>query len=216
MEFGSHQPCHNSRVAFHKCSRGRFIFRFKDRDPECLIAGFTRPAGQDQFTRFDRVFESCEVPRQRHFIFFRPVRVQMQPRHEPQHIDELLGFFSLQRLRRQRLTKCESESQQNDESEMRHNGVFHFEQDFRIKPELELNKMHRIRLIPSLLVPDGEGFFSLELTDLFIELMLKITLPTFGKRIDSDGSAQPFQIVFLKSIKTSDIGHADILLLLAD
>jgi hypothetical protein len=53
-------------------------------------------------------------------------------------------------------------------------------------------------------------------THLFIELMLKIAFPTFGKRFDFDRSAQTFQIVFLKSIKTSDIGHADILLLLAD
>ena len=61
-----------------------------------------------------------------------------------------------------------------------------------------------------------QSFSSLELTNLLLELMLKIAFPTFRQRIDSDGSAQPFQIVFLKSIKTSDIGHADILLLLAD
>ena len=54
------------------------------------------------------------------------------------------------------------------------------------------------------------------LRQLLLELMLKIALPIFRKRYDFDCSAQPFQIVFLKSIKTSDIGDADLSLLLAD
>jgi hypothetical protein len=54
------------------------------------------------------------------------------------------------------------------------------------------------------------------LTFLLLELMLKIALPTLGKRLDSDSSAQRFYIVSLKSIKTSDVGHADLLLRSAD
>ena len=54
--------------------------------------------------------------------------------------------------------------------------------------------------------------FSLELTDLLLEPMLKIALPVFWQCLDSDSSAQPFHIVFLKSIKTSDVGHANLLL----
>src|SRR6266403_3091430 len=46
--------------------------------------------------------------------------------------------------------------------------------------------------------------------------MLKIALPTLRKRLDPDSSAQPFQIVFLKSIKTNDVGHADLLLVPSD
>src|SRR6266545_2687247 len=58
MQFCGHESGDYRRIAFHELTRGRFIFCLKDCDPECLVAGFTRPAGQDQFPRFDRVFES--------------------------------------------------------------------------------------------------------------------------------------------------------------
>src|SRR6266513_6525220 len=46
--------------------------------------------------------------------------------------------------------------------------------------------------------------------------MFKIALPTLRKRLDPDSSAQPFQIVFLKSIQTNDFGHTDLLLVPSD
>src|SRR6266516_1027015 len=86
------------------------------------------------------MFEPSEMSRKRRFILFCPIRIRIEPRHEPQHIDELLRFFSLRCLSRQRLTNCESANQRNDESEVRHYSVFHFQQDFRIRPELEYTK----------------------------------------------------------------------------
>src|SRR4029077_19811152 len=50
------------------------------------------------------------------------------------------------------------------------------------------------------------------LTCLLVELVLKIAFPTFRQCLDFDRPAQRFYIVSLKSIKTSDIGHADLLL----
>ncbi len=57
---------------------------------------------------------------------------------------------------------------------------------------------------------------SWELADLLLKLMLKITFPAIRKPFDSDSLAQPSQIVFLKSIKPSDIGHTSLLLLSVD
>ena len=50
------------------------------------------------------------------------------------------------------------------------------------------------------------------LRELLVELVLKIAFPTFRQCLDFDRPAQCFCIVSLKSIKTSDIGHADLLL----
>jgi hypothetical protein len=54
------------------------------------------------------------------------------------------------------------------------------------------------------------------LTRLFIELVLKIALPILRKRFDFDRSAQAFQIIFLESVKASDVGDADLVLLSPD
>ena len=54
------------------------------------------------------------------------------------------------------------------------------------------------------------------LRQLLLDLMLKIALPILRKRFDFDCSAQAFQVVFLKSIKASDVGYADLLLLSPD
>src|SRR6266849_1726209 len=42
--------------------------------------------------------------------------------------------------------------------------------------------------------------------------MLKIAFPTFRQCLDFDRPAQRFYIVFLKSVKASNVGHADLLL----
>ena len=57
---------------------------------------------------------------------------------------------------------------------------------------------------------------TLEVKRLLLELMLKIALPAIRKPLDSDSSVQPCQIIFLKSIKASDVGHTSLLLLSPD
>src|SRR4030095_1775020 len=46
--------------------------------------------------------------------------------------------------------------------------------------------------------------------------MLKIALPILRKRFDFDCSAQAFQVVFLESVKASNVGDADLVLLSPD
>ncbi len=61
--------------------------------------------------------------------------------------------------------------------------------------------------------PETLGFRVIpRLRQLLVELMLKIAFPTLRQGLHFDRSAERFHIVLFKSIKTSDIGHADLLL----
>ena len=179
MQFRRHQSARDGGIGLHERARGGLIGRLEYRNAKRLVTWLLRASSKDQLTRFCGFLESSEVPLKHCFVFLRPIRIRIEPRYEPQHIDELLMLFSLRCLSRQGLTNCESANQRNDESEVRHNSVFHFQQDFRIKPELELYKIHQIRLIPVFSFSNRRCFFSLELTDLLLELMLKIAFPTF-------------------------------------
>lgn len=61
MQLRRHQPRDDSRIAFHECSRRRFILRFKDRDAKRLVAWFLCAASQNQFAGLDGMLESSEV-----------------------------------------------------------------------------------------------------------------------------------------------------------
>jgi len=50
------------------------------------------------------------------------------------------------------------------------------------------------------------------LGQLLVELMSKIAFPTLRQGLHLDSSAEPFHIALFKSIKTSNIGHADLFL----
>jgi hypothetical protein len=58
MQLRRHQPCDNGRIAFHECPSRRFIPSLKDGNAECLVSWLKSAARQDQFIRFDGVFES--------------------------------------------------------------------------------------------------------------------------------------------------------------
>jgi hypothetical protein len=90
VQFRGHQSRDDRGIALHECSRGGFIRCFENCNAECFVARFLCAARQDQFAFFNRVPESPEMPRDHHLILFRPGRVGMQPRHEPQNVDELL------------------------------------------------------------------------------------------------------------------------------
>ena len=156
MQLRCHQSTRYGGISLHKLSSRFLIGRLENCNAKRLVTWLLRASSKDQLTRFCGFLESSEVPLKHCFVFLRPIRIRIEPRYEPQHIDELLRFFSLLCLSRQGLTNGESANQRNDESEVRHNSVFHFQQDFRIKPELELYKIHQIRLIPVFSFPTGD------------------------------------------------------------
>ena len=114
MQFRRHQSARDSGIGLHERARGGLIGRLEDRNAKRLVTWLLRASSKDQLTRFCGFLESSEVPLKHCFVFFRPIRIRIEPRYEPQHIDELLGFFSVRCLSRQGLTNCQSENQRND------------------------------------------------------------------------------------------------------
>jgi hypothetical protein len=94
MQVRSHQSCDNRWIVLHKYASSRLIAGFKHGNAECLVTRLLSPARQDEFTRFDRVLESSEMPIKDRLVLVRPCRVGVQSRHEMQHVDKLPGLFA--------------------------------------------------------------------------------------------------------------------------
>ena len=110
VQLRCHQTASDRWIFFHELPGRGFFFRLEYCYAECLVARFRCAPGQDQLASFDRLLESNKVALQGLLVFLGPIRVRMQPRHETQHIDELLWLFGLGFLRWQRLNEHQDTS----------------------------------------------------------------------------------------------------------
>ena len=95
VQLRCHQTASDRWIFFHELPGRGFFFRLEYCYAEGLVARFRCAPGQDQLASFDRLLESNKVTLQGFLVFLGPIRVRMQPRHETQHIDELLWLFGL-------------------------------------------------------------------------------------------------------------------------
>jgi len=82
MQFRRHQSASDGGIGLRERARGGLIGRLEDRNAERLVTWLVRASSEDQLTRYCGFLESSEVTPKHCFIFFRPIRVRIEARHQ--------------------------------------------------------------------------------------------------------------------------------------